>query len=255
MVKPLLAAVLAIAALLGAPLAGRAAETEKLDHVEIHVNDLVSLQSGARTFVNYCLNCHSASLVRYNALRQIGLTEEQIQDNLLFTAEKVGMPMSIAMKPKDAKEWFGTVPPDLSVIARARGTDWLYTYLRGFYRDPTTTTGWNNLVYRDVAMPHVLWKLQGERVLEEREAVREGKPILGEDGRPRKIVTLQMLRPGTQSTSEYDKTIYDLVSFLAWMAEPHQLARKQLGVWVLFGVAVLIFVTYLLKQAYWKDVH
>jgi ubiquinol-cytochrome c reductase cytochrome c1 subunit len=253
MLKTIFAAALAVVALVAT--SGHAAEGEKLDHVAVDITDLASLQSGARTFVNYCLNCHSASLVRYNALRQIGLTDEQIKDNLMFTAEKIGMPMSIAMAPGDAKVWFGSVPPDLSVVARSRGPDWLYTYLRGFYRDPQTPTGWNNMVYPNVGMPHALWRLQGERVLKEQEALREGKPILGEDGKPRKVVTLVAVSPGTQSVAQYDKTVYDLVNFLTWMGEPNQLARKQIGVWVLFGLAVLILLTYLLKRAYWKDVH
>jgi ubiquinol-cytochrome c reductase cytochrome c1 subunit len=232
-----------------------AAETERLDRIAIDVTDVASLQSGARTFVNHCLNCHGASLIRYNALRQIGLSEDQIRDNLMFTAEKIGMPMAIAMPPKDAKEWFGAVPPDLSVIARSRGPDWLYTYLRTFYRDASTATGWNNLVYPNVGMPHVLWKLQGERVAKEIQAMKEGKPIVGEDGRPRKVLTLETLRPGVQSTAEYDRTVYDLVTFLTWMGEPQQLARKQIGVWVLFALAILALITYFLKQVYWKDVH
>ncbi len=246
----------AAAALTLGPLAAHAAEAEvRLDRIAADPTDLASLQSGARTFVNYCLNCHSASLVRYNALRAIGLSEDQIRDNLMFTAEKVGMPMSIAMAPKDAKEWFGAVPPDLSVIARARGADWLYTYLRGFYRDPERPTGWNNTVYPNVGMPHALWRLQGERVLKEEAAVKDGKPILGEDGQPLRVATLEMVRPGTQSTAQYDRTVYDLVNFLAWMSEPHQVARKQLGVWVLFSLAIMILLAYLLKQSYWKHVH
>jgi ubiquinol-cytochrome c reductase cytochrome c1 subunit len=253
--RRLAAALAAIALGLAAGSAGAAAEGVKLDDIGTDVTDVASLQSGARTFVNWCLNCHSASLMRYSALREIGLTDEQIKDNLLFTAEKIGLPMAIAMSPRDAKDWFGATPPDLSVIARSRGADWLYTYLRSFYRDPSTPTGWNNLVYPNVGMPHVLWKLQGERVVREEEALKDGRPILGEDGRPRKILRLESLTPGTQSAVEYDRTVYDLVNFLTWMGEPHQMARKRLGIWVLIGLTVLIFLAYLLKQAYWKDVH
>ena len=249
-----LAAIVLAAAFAAGP-ARAASEGVKLDDIDTNVTDVASLQSGARTFVNFCLNCHSASLMRYNALRAVGLTEEQIKDNLMFTAEKIGMPMAIAMAPRDAKDWFGATPPDLSVIARSRGPDWLYTYLRSFYRDPSTLTGWNNLVYPSVGMPHVLWKLQGERVAREQEVTKDGRPILGDDGKPLKIVKLEPLTRGSQSTIEYDKTVYDLVNFLAWMGEPHQLARKRLGIWVLISVAVLIFLTYFLKQAYWKDVH
>ena len=247
---------LAAAALAALASSAPAAEGARLDEIEVNVTDLASLQSGARTFVNFCLNCHSASLMRYNALREIGLTEDQIRDNLMFSAEKIGMPMAIAMTAKDAKSWFGTVPPDLSVIARARGADWLYTYLRTFYRDASTPTGWNNVVYLNVGMPHVLWKLQGEQVLKEVPATtRDGKPVIGEDGQPRKLAKLEPLVPGRQSTEEYDKTVYDLVNFLVWMGEPNQLERKRLGVWVLFGLTVLVFLTYFLKLTYWKSVH
>ncbi len=253
--KELLGAVLAALALGLAAGPAVPAEGVKLDDIDSNVLDVASLQSGARTFVNYCLNCHSASLMRYNALRGIGLTDDQIRDNLMFTAEKVGLPMSIAMAPRDAKEWFGATPPDLSVIARSRGADWLYTYLRSFYRDPGTATGWNNLAYPNVGMPHVLWTLQGVRTAKEEEAKWDGRPLRGEDGKPVKIVKLEELAPGSQSTVEYDKTVFDLVNFLVWMGEPNQMARKRLGVWVLIGLTILIFLTYFLKQAYWKDVH
>jgi ubiquinol-cytochrome c reductase cytochrome c1 subunit len=254
-VKRILAA-LAAAALAAAAAPVRAAEGVKLDDIEANLTDVASLQSGARTFVNFCLNCHSASLVRYGALRQLDLTDEQIKDNLMFTAEKIGMPMDIAMRPRDAKAWFATVPPDLSVIARARGADWLYTYLRTFYRDASTPTGWNNLVYTSPVMPHVLWKLQGEPVLKEVPATtRDGRPVVDEHGQPRTIARLELAAPGRQSTAEYDKTVYDLVNFLVWMGEPNQLERKRLGVWVLFGLTVLVFLTYFLKLAYWKNVH
>ena len=162
------------AILLFVPALGYASEGElTLDRAPIDPLDVVSLQRGAHTFVNYCLNCHSASYMRYNRLRDLGLTEAQIRDNLVFTGVKVGDLMKTAMDPKDAKEWFGTAPPDLTVIARSRssgagpGSDWLYTYLRSFYRDASRPTGWNNVVYPNVAMPHVLWQLQGEQALKE----------------------------------------------------------------------------------------
>jgi len=249
------AALAAGALLVAAGPAAAASEGVKLDDISTEPADIASLQSGARTFVNFCLNCHSASLMRYNAMRGIGLTDDQIRDNLIFTAEKVGMPMAIAMTPRDAKEWFGATPPDLSVIARARGADWLYTYLRTFYRDASTPTGWNNLVYPNVGMPHVLWRLQGERALREEEVSKDGRPILGEDGKPRKVARFEQLSPGSQSTLAYDQTVYDLVNFLAWMGEPHQLERKRVGIWVLIGLALLAFLTYFLKRAYWKNVH
>lgn len=226
----------------------------KLDSVDINVSDVVRLQSGARTFVNYCLNCHSASLMRYDSLTQIGLTEKQIQDNLMFTADKIGEPMDIAFRAKDAKAAFGTAPPDLSVIARSRSPDWLYTYLRSFYRDPSRPTGWNNTVYHNVAMPNVLWSLQGERVLKEVPLLRDGKPIEAH-GHELTEAKWETVKPGTLSEAEYDRTVRDLVTFLVWMGEPHQVKRHQIGVWVVLALVLLIGLTYALKSAYWKDVH
>lgn len=233
-------AVLAFLPALLVPAAAQAAA--KLDRAQVDVSDVVSLQSGARTFVNYCLNCHSASLMRYNSLESIGLTEQQIRDNLMFTGDKVGDSMDVAFPNADAKAMFGTVPPDLSVIARSRGADWLYTYLRGFYRDPNTATGWNNTVYPNVGMPHVMWKLQGQRVLNQ--AAGEGVTR----------ASFETVVPGTQSAAEYDRTVNDLVNFLVWMGEPHQAKRKQVGVWVVLSLLVLIALTYALKNAYWRDI-
>lgn len=235
---------------------GYAAETEvALEPANIDVSDLASLQSGARTFVNYCLGCHAAGLVRYNALLELGLTQTQVRDNLMFTGEKIGEYMRTAMPAADSKEWFGVAPPDLSVIARSRGADWLYTYLRGFYRDSATVTGWNNTVFPNVGMPHVLWRLQGERVRKEAPVVRDGKEVTDGHGGVLKAVTFETIQPGTQSVVEYDRTVRDLVNFLVWIGEPAQAKRKQLGVFVLFALAVLILLSYLLYKEYWKDVH
>ena len=227
-----------------------------LDHAPIDIRDKASLQAGARTFVNHCLNCHSASMMRYNRLNDIGLTDEQIKDNLLFTADKVGEMMSSGMSRKDGKEWFGAPPPDLSVIARSRGADWLYTYLRGFYRDPATVTGWNNTVFDCVAMPHVLWQLQGERVRKEEVMKdRDGKDVSDGHGGVRKVVKMEAVTPGMISGAEYDVVARDLVNFLSWMGEPNQVLRKQIGFWVLLVLGILVGLTWLLKSAYWKDVH
>ena len=194
--------------------------------------------------------------MRHSRLQDIGLTEEQIKDNLLFSAGKVGEMMNVAMSKKDAKEWFGAAPPDLSVVARARGADWLYTYLRGFYRDPSTTTGWNNLAFDRVAMPHVLWTLQGERVRTE-VILKDpsGKDLGDGHGGVRKVLKLEMVTPGSMSTLEYDVLVRDLVNFLVWVAEPNQILRKQVGFWVLIVLGILILLTWLLKKEYWKDVH
>ena len=241
---------------LGLGVAAHAAETEvKLDSVSVDVSDVASLQAGARTYVNYCLGCHGAGLVRYNTLLELGLTEAQIQDNLQFTGEKIGEYMRTAMPARDAKEWFGVTPPDLSVIARSRGADWLYTYLRGFYRDPATVTGWNNTVFPNVGMPHVLWELQGERVRKESVVMRDGKEVSDGHGGVLKAVTFETVRPGTQSAVEYDRTVRDLVNFLVWIGEPAQAKRERLGVFVLLALGVLILLTYLLYKEYWKDVH
>jgi ubiquinol-cytochrome c reductase cytochrome c1 subunit len=231
-------------------------EALKLEHAPIDVADLVSLQSGARTFVNNCLSCHSASLMRYNRLRDLGLTDAQIKDNLLFTAEKVGENMNIAMTKADAKAWFGAAPPDLSVIARARGADWIYSYLRGFYRDDSRPTGWNNTVFPNVGMPHVLWTLQGQRsYVEEEMKDAEGKPLKDGHGNPVHKARFETLVPGSQSALEYDRTTRDLTAFLVWMGEPGQLQRKQVGFIVLMVLGVLLVFTWLLKREFWKDVH
>ena len=230
-------------ALLCAPLLAFAAEVElDLDRAPDRSRDLPALQHGAKIFVNYCLNCHSASYFRYNRLTDLGLTEQQIKDNLLFAADKIGETMTVAMRRADGKSWFGAPPPDLTVIARARastqgsGGDWLYTYLRGFYRDDSRPTGWNNTVFPNVGMPHVLWELQGEQAM-------------GPDG------ALVLAKLGRLTPGEYDDMVGDLVGFLTYMGEPMATFRKQLGVAVLIFLAVLFVFSYALKREYWKDVH
>ena len=202
----------------------------------VDVNDLASLQRGARTFVNSCLNCHSANYMRYNRLKDIGLTEAQIKDNLLFAGDKIGDTMQTAMNPKDAKKWFGVAPPDLSVEVRARGADWVYAYLRGFYRDDTRPTGWNNTVYDKVAMPHVLYELQGEQVMNH------------------ETHKLELVKPGKLSPSEYNAFVGDLTNYVAFMAEPAKQQRKHLGIWALLFLGVLLVLAKKLKKEYWKDI-
>jgi ubiquinol-cytochrome c reductase cytochrome c1 subunit len=259
---------------LAAPLALAAEESVRLDSAPIDPRDVASLQAGARTFVNYCLNCHSAGMMRYHKLLDLGLTEQQVKDNLLFTADKIGELMTVAMTKKDAKEWFGTAPPDLSVIARARGPDWLYTYLRSFYRDPESATGWNNMVFEHVAMPHALWTLSGQQVqverkfknMEQAEAVgrmqRNAWKIdvltpdqAGKDGDRFILKTIRTETAGSLSQIDYDILVRDLVNFMAWMSEPNQLARKQVGYVVMLVLLVLLVLTYLLYKEFWKDVH
>ena len=218
--------------------------------------DLASLQNGAKLFVNHCLNCHSAASMRYNRLRDLGLTDDQIRQNLLFSADKVGDMMTTAMRPNDAKAWFGAVPPDLSVIARAKaspagsGADYLYTYLRTFYRDDTRPTGWNNLVVPNVAMPHVLWEMQGVRTIkmvEEPDPHEHGKTV-------HRFAGFEQVTPGTLSSQEFDTQVADLVAYMNWMAEPTRDLRKRLGAIVLLFLSVFAFLAWRLNASYWKDV-
>ncbi len=217
--------------------------------------DQPSLQNGAKLFVNYCLNCHAASYMRFNRMQDIGLTPEQIKNNLLFTTDKVGETMKVSMDAKSAKDWFGVIPPDLSVIARSRsaagqgsGADYLYTYLRTYYRDDSKPTGWNNLAYPNSAMPHVLWELQGER-----------KPIFEkrmDHGQEAEVFTgkWEVVKAGTRDPRAYDNDIADLVAFMQWMGEPVQKSRVQIGVWVLLFLAVFTVIAWFLNAAYWKNI-
>jgi ubiquinol-cytochrome c reductase cytochrome c1 subunit len=209
-----------------------------LDHVEIDVTDQASLQRGAKTFVNYCLSCHSASYMRYNRMaKDLGLTDDQVKENLMFAADKVGDTMTVAMRAEDAQKWFGVTPPDLSVISRSRGTDWLYTYLRTFYQDESRSMGTNNLTFKDVGMPHVLWEQQG---------------YLAKDEETGELVEA---KAGPLSTHEYNQMVQDLVNFLAYIGEPSKLQRMELAKWVLFYLFIFFLVAYPLKKAFWRDIH
>jgi ubiquinol-cytochrome c reductase cytochrome c1 subunit len=224
-------------AVLFLPLAALAASTGyRLDSSPHDLRDLVSLQAGARTYVNYCLGCHGVQFMRYKGLTEFGLSEAQVKEHLLFTADKVGESMKVALDPKEAKAWFGVAPPDLSVVARSRGADWLYTYLRAFYRDPKTVTGWNNAVYQNVAMPHALWTLQGER---------------GWDAKEQRLTEISK---GSLSPTQYDETVRDLVNFLVYVSEPAATSRKSIGIITLFVLGVVFIFAYLLKKEFWKDV-
>jgi ubiquinol-cytochrome c reductase cytochrome c1 subunit len=217
--------------------------------------DRASLQHGAKLFVNYCLNCHAAAYMRFNRMADIGLTDEQIKSNLLFTTDKVGETMKVALDARQAKEWFGATPPDLSVIARSRaaagqgsGADYLYTYLRTYYRDDSKPTGWNNLAFPSVGMPHVLWELQGER-----------RPIFEKTqvhGQATEVFTgkWEVTKPGTLDARAYDDAVADLVAFMTWMGEPAAKARVQIGVWVLLFLFVFTLIAWFLNRAYWKDI-
>jgi ubiquinol-cytochrome c reductase cytochrome c1 subunit len=233
-------------ALIVLPVAAWASEAGyRLDRAPIEPTNLISLQAGARTFVNYCLNCHGAQFMRYNRLTDLGLTEAQIRDNLILTDAKVGDTMKVALAAKDAKAMFGAAPPDLTVVGRSRGADWLYTYLRTFYRDPKSPTGWNNAVFPQVAMPHPLWSLQGERAFEE---------VHAEGGHGAAEYKWTQLSPGTQNEVQYDTTVRDLVNYLVYMGEPAAVSRKRIGIVALFVLGILFIFAYALKKEYWKNV-
>jgi len=220
----------------------------QLDRAPVNMNNQASLQRGVKYFVNYCLNCHAAAYMRYSRLQDLGLNEQQIKDNLMFTSDKIGNTMTTALNPIDARDWFGAVPPDLSVIARARGPDWLYTYLRTYYRDDKSPTGWNNETFPNVGMPHVLHELQGVRVMQ---SVGER---IGHDGKKEPIMKPVLDQPGAMTPPEYDQMVGDLVNYLTYMGEPARAQRTQIGVIALFFLGVLLVLALLLKLEYWKDV-
>ena len=221
------------------------------------MTDLPSLQHGAKLFVNHCLNCHSAAFMRYNRMRDIGLTEDEIKKYLMFTTDKVGDTMRVSLDPKQAKEWFGGVPPDLTLVARSRadigkgsGADYLYTYLRTYYRDPAAATGWNNLAFPNVGMPNVLWELQGQRVAK----FTEQKDAHDPSKTTHEFAGFEQTSPGTMTPAQFDESVADLVAFMQWMADPNQALRVRLGVWVLLFMAVFTVIVWRLNAAYWKEV-
>ena len=212
------------------------AENIELSKAPVDLTDNLSLQRGAKIFTNYCLNCHSAKYMRYSNLQDIGLSAETIKSDLLFTGNKIGDTMSVNMSMKDSKKWFGAAPPDLSVVARSRGADWIYSYMRGFYRDPTRPMGWNNTVYVNSAMPHILWELEGEKILNP------------------KTNKFEKFTSGKLNAKEYDATIADLTNYLVYMSEPDQLKRKKMGYYVIGFLLLLLFLTIKLKKEYWRDI-
>lgn len=214
------------------------------------ITNMASLQRGARNFVNYCMGCHSARYVRYGRLGQdLGLSEQQVIDNLMFTGERIHDTMKISMRPEDAARWFGTTPPDLSLIARSRGPDYIYSFLRSFYLDPSRPTGVNNRVMPQTAMPDVLWELQGLQ-----EAVYDGESDAEHNAVHKTFKEFRSVRPGTMSPKEYDDFVRDTVNFLAYIGEPMQLERRSIGLRVLAFLLVFFLFAYFLKKEYWKDV-
>ena len=196
-------------------------DDENLDSVYINLDDRESLQKGAKTFANYCLSCHSIKFMRYNRMADdLGISDEVLRTNFLQPSQKPGEQMDVNMSEEDAKRWFGTVPPDLSLTARSRSPEWIYTYLRSFHADENSVTGWNNELFEDVAMPNVLYKLQRD-----------------------------------QSPEEFNETVRDLVNFFVYVAEPVKLIRYSIGIWVLIFMGVFTVIAYYLKREFWKDIH
>lgn len=240
-----------------------------IDHVEFDPSDKASLQQGAQLYMNYCMGCHSLRYERYGRLVSgLGIPEDLVMQNLRFdSSAKIGDLMFNAMSTKQAKEWFGAAPPDLTLETRARGASWVYTYLRTFYRDPARPWGVNNKVFPDVGMPHVLIGLQGVQecapgpVHAENGGIRRdpltGKEVLfDEAGKPlNPCGRLKVVEPGKLTPKEFDKAAYDLTNFLNYMAEPMQEKRKHIGIYVLFFLAIFFVFAYLLNREYWKDVH
>lgn len=242
--------ILSVALVLITPQVFAAGSGVKLDEANIDLSDSEAVIRGARLFSQYCLNCHSAAFMRYSRIAEdMGMTDEEVTEQLIRTGDKVGDTLNVTMESEDAKRWFGNAPPDLSVVSRARGVDWLYTYLRSFYKDESRPWGVNNAVYKDVAMPHVLWELQGLQ-----EAVT--KKVMDEEGLEQEVITgFKLVEAGKLTANEYDAAVHDLVTFLAYLGEPSKLKRLALGKWVLIFLAIFLLLMYLLKKEYWKDVH
>jgi len=220
-----------------------AGESAHLEHAGVNTRDVAALQRGAKWFVNYCFACHSAKYMRYKRLSEdLDLSEELVMENLVFSDAKIGDTMTIAMRPEQATQWLGKQPPDLSLIARSRGVDWLFTYLKSFYQDESGS--WNNLNLPNASMPHVLWELQGIQ-----------KPVYTQHGDAEVIDHLTLAVEGLQSPEEYEETVRDLVTFLDYLSEPAKLERKSIGIWVMLFLAVFAFLAFLLKAEFWRDVH
>jgi len=211
------------------------------------LSDQASLQRGAQAYMNYCSGCHSLKYLRYSRMASdLGLTEQQVMDNLNFTGAKFGEQIHVAMTKAQGEKWFGKMPPDLSLIARVRQSDWVYTYLKSFYLDESRPLGWNNKLFPNASMPNPLWELQGLQHAE------FGEPDAAGERHPER---LGVTSPGKVTPQEYDQTVRDITNFLEYAGEPAALKRQSLGVWVVLFLALLSFLAYLLKNEYWTDVH
>ena len=235
--------IFSLLALLAITAPALAAGGGALKHANVNIRDTAATQRGARLFVNYCLSCHSASYMRYNRLAEdLGLDEDLVMEHLVFADKKIGDTMDVAMQAEDAEQWFGKAPPDLSVISRSRGADWLYTYLLTFYQDETG--GWNNLALPNASMPHVMWQMQGIQ-----------KPVYATHDGLEVIDHLTLAEPGLQSPEDFEDSVRDLVTFIEYLGEPSKVKRKNIGVWVLLFLALFTLIAYALKAEYWRDVH
>ena len=263
-----LANCLLVVVLAGAWCTAFAAESNmRLLHAPVNRLDAESLQRGARNFVNYCLTCHSAKYMRYNRLTDLGLTDAEITGNLMFASDKIGETMTVATTEANGKAWFGNPPPDLSVEARVRGSDWLYSDLLGFYRDEKSATGWNNLVFPNVGMPNVLWQLSGVNKLvtadydDHEKATAAAIAVKGlstiEPLPKQHYAVLQVGpgEPGTMTRAQYETFVADLVNYMDYMAEPVKNKRIHIGILVLLFLGVLFVFAYALKRDYWKELH
>jgi len=225
-----------------------------LQHVKLDFNNKASLQRGVKYFVNYCSGCHSMSYLRYNRMaKDLGITDDDgevlkdlVKSHLMFNTDKISDHMDSSISKTDAKTWFGVIPPDLTMATRSRSPDWVYTYLKSFYNDPSRTWGVNNLLFKDVAMPHVLAGLQGEQELSYSEAYGSAQKHVGE---------LKIVKEGSLTEKEYDKMVNDIVNFMSYAAEPMKDQRIHIGIGVLLFLGVLLVLVYMLKREYWKDVH
>ncbi len=222
----------------------------QLDRIEVSLKDKVSLQNGAKLFVNYCMSCHSAKYMRYNRMAaDLDIPEKLVKEQMIFTAAKIGDPMTTTMTKEDGEAWFGVAPPDLSLIGKLRDPEWLYTYFRTFYPDDSSTSGWNNAVFPNVAMPHVFADLQGiQQPIYKTETDESGVEHTMIDG-------FELVKAGSMSVEEYDHAMKDLTNFLYYMGEPARMVRTGWGMWTMLFLAVFGLLAYLLKKEYWRDVH
>lgn len=228
------------------PLAAYASEGPETQEANTHLNDQASLQRGATLFMNYCSGCHSLQYLRYSRMGEdLGLTEDQVAKNFIFTGVKPGEHITVAMQPDDSAAWLGKTPPDLSLTGRSRGPDWIYTYLKSFYMDESRPLGWNNTLLPNASMPNVLWQLQGIQ-----------HPVMGKgaDGQPA-VEKLVLAEKGSMDPEQYDQAARDISAFLQYVGEPAAMQRESWGVWVILFLAVFTLLAYLLKHEYWRDVH